>query len=221
MGKFKVGDKVKLKNVRGVTWNLEGKMDKYKGKIVTISKIDGANFEISEDDRNDRLFGKWEFEASDIESIANACTNSIHIYSDGTTTTAILKDGKETIRTAQAKCSPDDTYDFAIGAKLAFDRLMGAEVKEVKRKAKVGEWVKATEKFHWNGNVCNIGDIFLINHVCGCGLHCQYSYGKSNEIMFSENEYVVLENYKPEKPIEDKPLEVIINGVKYIKATNK
>lgn len=37
---YKVGDKVLLKNKRGENWNTEGLMDKYKGKVVTISKIE-------------------------------------------------------------------------------------------------------------------------------------------------------------------------------------
>ena len=66
---LKVGDKVKLKNRRGKTWNYEGKMDKYIGKIVTISNIRstmiGVRFEIEEDTR----FSKWTFESDDIEYV--------------------------------------------------------------------------------------------------------------------------------------------------------
>ena len=66
---LKVGDKVKLKNRRGKNWNYEGKMDKYIGKIVTISHIRstiiGARFEIEEDTR----FSKWAFSLDDIEYV--------------------------------------------------------------------------------------------------------------------------------------------------------
>ena len=41
--KLKVGDKVKLKNRRGKEWNRNGKMDKYIGKIVTVSNITLGN----------------------------------------------------------------------------------------------------------------------------------------------------------------------------------
>lgn len=49
-----------------------------------------------------------------------------------------------------AKCSPDDTFDFAVGAKLAFSRLMGEpeDKPEPKRKFKIGEFVKVI------GNEC-------------------------------------------------------------------
>lgn len=48
----------------------------------------------------------------------------IIITTDGTTTTARLIEGKTTIKTATATCSPDDTFDFDKGARLAFDRLV-------------------------------------------------------------------------------------------------
>ena len=67
--KLKVGDKVKLKNRRGKSWNWEGKMDKYIGKIVTISDIRstiiGVRFGIEEDTR----FSKWAFDLDDIEYV--------------------------------------------------------------------------------------------------------------------------------------------------------
>ncbi len=67
--KLKAGDKVKLKNRRGRTWNLDGKMDKYIGKIVTVSYITlGNGFTIKEDD--DRgLFPRWVFQLEDIEYV--------------------------------------------------------------------------------------------------------------------------------------------------------
>lgn len=67
--KLKAGDKVKLKNRRGINWNRKGKMDKYIGKIVTISDIRstiiGVRFEIEED----TSFSKWAFDLDDIEYV--------------------------------------------------------------------------------------------------------------------------------------------------------
>lgn len=62
---LKVGDKVLLKNESGYGWNQEGKMDKYKGKVVTVSKLHDSNFEIEEDDMQN--FTKWKFSYEDIE----------------------------------------------------------------------------------------------------------------------------------------------------------
>lgn len=69
--KLKVGDKVKLKNRRGKGWNSDGMMDKYIGKIVTVSDIhqgySGNGFAIKEDDG--RGFPRWLFQPEDIEYV--------------------------------------------------------------------------------------------------------------------------------------------------------
>ena len=58
---------------------------------------------------------------------------------------------KSTGEKAEAKCNPADEFDFRTGAKLAFNRLIGEDVKsdngvrEVKRKAKVGEYIKIVD----------------------------------------------------------------------------
>lgn len=54
---------------------------------------------------------------------------------------------KSTGKKAVAKCSPEDTFDFKVGAKLAFERLM-TTTKIVKQdKYKVGDKVKIVDKF--------------------------------------------------------------------------
>lgn len=66
--KLKVGDKVKLKKRRGKGWNSNGMMDKYIGKIVTVSYITlGNGFTIKEDDG--RGFPRWVFRLEDIEYV--------------------------------------------------------------------------------------------------------------------------------------------------------
>ena len=66
--KLKVGDKVKLKNRKGKGWNSDGMMDKYIGKIVTVSNITlGNGFTIKEDDG--RGFPRWVFRLEDIEYV--------------------------------------------------------------------------------------------------------------------------------------------------------
>lgn len=68
---LKVGDKVKLKNRRGITWNYDGMMDKYIGKIVTVSEtglgLYGNGFTILEDDG--RGVFQWRFRLEDIEYV--------------------------------------------------------------------------------------------------------------------------------------------------------
>ena len=69
--KLKVGDKVKLKNRRGKGWNFDGKMDKYIGKIVTVSGTGlgwhGNGFTILEDDGRGAF--QWVFRLEDIEYV--------------------------------------------------------------------------------------------------------------------------------------------------------
>lgn len=56
--------------------------------------------------------------------------DKIVITVDGKTTLARLYSGKDVVKSAEAKCSPDDVFDFAVGAKLAMDRLLGGEEKQ-------------------------------------------------------------------------------------------
>lgn len=61
VSKFKIGDKVRIKKfkTRPYHWNSEGKMDKYSGRVVAISKIIGREIRICEDG------GKWSWNESD------------------------------------------------------------------------------------------------------------------------------------------------------------
>lgn len=54
----------------------------------------------------------------------------IVVTADGTTTTARLYDGKTLLKSAEAKCSLKDTFDFEAGAGLAVDRLLGRKTEE-------------------------------------------------------------------------------------------
>lgn len=51
----------------------------------------------------------------------------IVITTDGKVTTAKLYEDGKTVKTATAKCSPEDTFDFGVGAKLALERLTAPE----------------------------------------------------------------------------------------------
>lgn len=62
--KFKVGDKVKLKNRRGEGWNINGEMDKYIGKTVTVATIYHHEKLFKIDDN----YG-WIFDFDDIEYV--------------------------------------------------------------------------------------------------------------------------------------------------------
>lgn len=113
---------------------------------------------------------------------------------------------KTTGKKAEAKCNPADEFDFRTGAKLAFNRLMGEDVKpdngvrEVKRKAKVGEYVKVVDA-HLFFDTYKNGDILKVICTSNVGCFCQKT---DVECFLWHEEYVVLENYKPEKEPEKK-----------------
>ncbi|HBD40448.1 MAG TPA: hypothetical protein DC035_02035, partial [Lachnospiraceae bacterium] len=74
---------------------------------------------------------------------------------------------KTTGKKAEANCNPADEFDFRTGAKVAFNRLMGEDakpddgVREVKRKAKVGEYIKIVDAMPYLIPYKN-GDIFKV-----------------------------------------------------------
>ena len=110
---------------------------------------------------------------------------------------------KQTGERAEVNCNPADEFDFRTGAKLAFNRLMGEDngVREVKRKAKVGEYIKIVDAMHLF-NAYKNGDVFKVVSVSRSGVEI-----KKDETQVStawHEEYVVLENYKPEKEPEKK-----------------
>lgn len=110
---------------------------------------------------------------------------------------------KSTGEKAEAKCNPADEFDFRTGAKLAFNRLMGEDngVREVKRKAKVGEYIKIVDEksitgIYKNGDICMViivTDKAVIMEKDGLLHGCA-----------GHEEYVVLENYKPEEKTKEK-----------------
>lgn len=113
---------------------------------------------------------------------------------------------KSTGEKAEAKCNPADEFDFRTGAKLAFNRLMGEDVKpdngvrEVKRKAKVGEFIKIVDAKPFLIPYEN-GEIFRVIGVKNATCEVE---NPVKRFCAWHREYVVLENYKPEKEPEKK-----------------
>lgn len=171
MAKYKVGDKVRVKAdiKEDVSYKMEDsswkdcavpRMVKFAGKIVTIKRV-GYKYSIEEDN------GYYTWTDGMFECLAD--NHKIVINTDGKTTTASMYDGKELIKKAEAKCSPDDKFDFMVGAKLAMERL--EEPKKPVNPFKVGDFVKITGDKHemWhdlpNGSV---GRIKKADHDNAC-----------------------------------------------------
>ena len=128
--KYKVGDKVRIvsKWGKGCYQNDLGRMDKWLGKNMTIRAICfGRSYKMKEDATENRGYG-WLWNENCIAGLA--CEKKIVITSDGEKTLARLYDGKKVVKTATAKCSPDDKFSFETGAKIAFERLFDGEEKE-------------------------------------------------------------------------------------------
>lgn len=131
----------------------------------------------------------------------------ILIDCDSTTTTATMTINGREVKTAIARRNPADKFDWRKGAELAFERLWNSqrkaekkpEVREVKRYANPGEYIKIVNSFPGYEDTYHNGDIFQVTR-------CYYSSNgerdgwvsvKGINIAIYPKEYVVLEGYRP------------------------
>lgn len=173
MAKYKCGDKVRIVSKRTQQcWNPY--MDKYLGKTMTIIKS-GINNEgvyyCMEEDRDDFL-GHWCWYEDMIAGLAEPerepCT--VELRFDGMITTATLKRGGRDVKTAEARCNPEDTYSRAEGARVAVERLFEKKRKEDKPEKytpKVGDKFKIVRKSHYHG--FSIGETVRLIRICEQG----------------------------------------------------
>ena len=118
MAKFKVGDKVIAK--KDTPYNVTN--NGWKGTVVAIGS--GSNFKVEGIDTFGHIHGYWvESKYFDLD-----CNQRIVITTDGKTTLARLYAGKNVVKSAEAKCSPEDKFDFKTGALIAFSRLIDAKL---------------------------------------------------------------------------------------------
>jgi hypothetical protein len=219
--KFKVGDIVKVKKNAAIL-NI-----RTLGECGTVKKLLTDNYYSVEFDKfvgghDCKGFAKYGYGwncAEDALDLVKHQNETIVIYRNDNKVVAL---DKSTGEKAEANCNPADEFDFRTGAKLAFNRLMGEDakpdngVREVKRKAKVGEYIKV---------VCAMpclipyknGDIFKVNCVTTSGCICKKS---EENVGLWHSEYVVLENYKPEKEPEKKD-EICVGDTVKVKDTGK
>lgn len=188
--KFKVGERYKSRMI----------ID--NAAVIEITEING-DF-VSYKDVERETSGRKMFEIGSIFSnnLEKVGSETIVIYRNDNKVVAL---DKTTGKKAEANCNPADEFDFRTGAKLAFNRLMGEDVKpddgvrEVKRKAKVGEYIKIVDAMPYLIPYKN-GDIFKVISTSKPGVVIE----KDGTPVTSawHREYVVLENYKPEKEPE-------------------
>lgn len=190
--KFKVGERYKSRMI----------LD--NAAVIEITEING-DF-VSYKDVERETSGRKMFEIGSIfsDNLEKVGSETIVIYRNDNKVVAL---DKSTGEKAEANCNPADEFDFRTGAKLAFNRLMGEDVKpdngvrEVKRKAKVGEYIKIVDAMPYLIPYKN-GDIFKVISTSKPGVVIEKD-GKPVTSAWHK-EYVVLENYKPEKKPEKK-----------------
>lgn len=140
--KYKVGDKVrvrddievyreyKMEDSKELAW-ITPEMLKFKGEILTITEINQyGKYSVKEDNE------LWSWTDEMFSGMATSLPKVV-ITTDGKTTTAKMYEGTKLLKTAKSKCSPEDTFDFAIGVKLTLER-----VTEKEPKFKIGQFVR-------------------------------------------------------------------------------
>lgn len=151
--KYKIGDKVVVKQ-----GNIES-ICPVAGRVGIIISYNAVlhNYLVDFEDG----FKIW----CDIEGYAPN-NQKIVITTDGKITTAKLYENGKVVKTAEAKCHSEDTFDFNVGAKLAVERLIAPvdEWKVVKRPVKVGDYIRLIKT---NYSFDCIGDILKVDYVIG------------------------------------------------------
>lgn len=220
--KFNVGDRVKVKK------NTATVNKKTVGECGTVKELLTDNYCAVEFDKfvdgNDccgcaKDGHGWNC-AEDALDLVKTQNETIVIYRKYNKVVAL---DKSTGEKAEANCNPADEFDFRTGAKLAFNRLMGEDVKpdnvvrDVKRKAKVGEYIKIVDAQPYLIPYKN-GDIFKVISTSKPGFVIE----KDGTPVTSawHREYVVLENYKPEKEPENKD-EICVGDIVKVTDTGK
>lgn len=164
MGKFNIGDRVRVidtfdhVNLKGKTGRvIELKDGLYEIAVEFDEDIGADGHTCAGKAKNGH--GRFGYER-ELELIED---KKIVITTNGKETLARLYEGNKVIKTATAKCSPEDTFDFEKGAELAFNRLLGKESKEEAPKYKAGDKVKVI------ANTCShyaeIGEVITLKET--------------------------------------------------------
>ena len=174
MAKYKVGDKVRIVSTpRLARWN--SVMNKWLGETMTITSVNvnsnGEIFYRMAEDRGDFYGCGWFWYADMISGLAESDREyTVELRFDGMITTATLKRGGRDVKTAEARCNPEDTYSRAEGARVAVERLFEKKRKEDKPEKytpKVGDKFKIVRKSHYHG--FSIGETVRLIRICEQG----------------------------------------------------
>lgn len=129
MAKFKIGDKVIAKKDAPYKRTTNG----WRGTVVDIGSNvveNGSPVEIKVEGvcSTDGIHAYWvNSKYFDLDIKEN---QRIVITTDGKATIARLYNGRNVVKFSESRCSPEDVFDFATGAKIAVDRLLGEHHEE-------------------------------------------------------------------------------------------
>lgn len=183
MAKYKVGDKVRIVSKNPNAIGFTDAMEKYLGKTLTVINVWERPYGLSTYNFKEATVGNpsmdiprkvshWNFAESWISGLAEPerepCT--VELRFDGMITTATLKRGGRDVKTAEARCNPEDTYSRAEGARVAVERLFEKKRKEDKPEKytpKVGDKFKIVRKSHYHG--FSIGETVRLIRICELG----------------------------------------------------
>ena len=171
--RFKAGDKVRVKKFkeRPLGWNREGKMDHLMGKVVEIKgSTTCGEYKVYDSKHH----CEWIFGETDLEPV----NETIVIYRKDREIIAV---DKVTGDKAIAKCSPEDTFDFNVGEKLAFDRLMNGNKEKI-----TVEDMRNRLMSYCIGRSCCDCKLKYSTCRCGCGTHFMIKGSDGNYTMSDE-----------------------------------
>ena len=121
--KFKVGDMV--------IGNSYHYVHTCKGWIGRVTKVNGnGTFEARGKSKTGVEVTFTGLEPEYFDLYTKDQPTKIVITTDGKTTTAKMYRDKSVVKVATIKCHPDDRFDFEVGARIAFDRLVGCKKEE-------------------------------------------------------------------------------------------
>ena len=172
--RFKEGDKVRVKKFkeRPIGWENEGKMDHLMGKVVEIkSSTPWGGYNVYDQKHH----CEWNFVEDDLEPV----NETIVIYRKDREVIAV---DKATGDKAIAKCSPEDTFDFNVGAKLAFDRLMNGN----KENITVEDMRNRLKSYCFGRRYCGGCKLESKTYRCGRGAHFMTKDDNGNYTMSDE-----------------------------------
>lgn len=186
---------------RGVIWNSGEKATAKISNSYPVLEIDYWNNgrltqSNGHDGRNVVDFDKIDFTGRKLYQITIDC--------DGTTTTATMTINGREIKTAIALRNPKDKFDWKKGAVLAFERLWNSpkklgekpEVREVKRYANPGEYIKIVNAGSDCDESYHNGDVLLVVEYYE-GRPDGWVQAEGANVVINPYEYVVLEGYRP------------------------